>query len=112
MRIVSTWNLKAGVDADAFEDWLLTEALPAFRALPSVDELRIYRTTGMFGVQGGAAPFAYVEVLDVADPEGFGRDMAGEAAATAAARLREDVADMVVVNTEELSLAGRPDATG
>lgn len=107
MRIVATWNLRPGTDPAAFEAWLIGEAAPAIRALPSVDDLQFYRATDAFGGEA-AAPFHYVELLDVIDPEGFGRDIAGESVAAITARLREETENMAVANTEELSLARAP----
>lgn len=111
MRIVTTWNLRDGADAAAFEEWLLTEALPGIRALPSVDELQVYRTTGLLGTDG-AAPFRYVEVLDVFDTEGFGRDITSEGVAAINARLRAETEGMAAVTTEELTLAARAEPAG
>ena len=78
MRIIVLFNLKPGVDAADYESWALTRDVPVVRSLPSVDDLTVYRVTGMLGSEG-RAPFDYVEVIDVADMEGFGTDIASQA---------------------------------
>ena len=78
MRIIVLFNLKAGISAGDFEDWAKARDLPVVGALPSVDDFLIYRTTGLMGGEG-APPYGYVEIIDVADIEGFDKDVASAA---------------------------------
>ncbi|QYE35992.1 REDY-like protein HapK [Polymorphobacter sp. PAMC 29334] len=76
MRVVVLFNLKPDTDVAAYEDWARTRDIPGVRALPSIDDFQIYRTTGLLG--GSApAPYQYVEIIDIADMEGFTTDVAG-----------------------------------
>ena len=103
MRIIVLFNLKDGVAAADFDDWAKTRDLPVVRALPSVDDFQVYRTTGLYG-SAGAAPFAYVEVIDVPDMEGFDKDMATEAMQAVMKEFDGFAEPPVLMLTEALSL--------
>ena len=103
MRLIVLFNLKPGVTVDDYESWARTRDLPIVRALPSVDDFQVYRSTGLFG-GAGAAPFAYIAIIDVADMDGFDKDLAGE---TVQANMTEfaGFADApAIIMTEALSL--------
>jgi REDY-like protein HapK len=70
-------NLKEGVSPEDYERWVLDSYAPAVRELPSVRDWRDYRATGLLG-SDAATPYRYVVTLEIEDPEGLGRDMAGE----------------------------------
>jgi len=74
MRILVLFNLKAGVSADDYEHWAKTRDMPAVRSLPSIDDFRAYRVTGLLGSET-PAPYGYAEVIDVADMDGFFTDI-------------------------------------
>ena len=75
MRLLVLFNLKPGVSAADYEHWAQTRDLPTVRSLPSVDDFRAYRVTGLLGSET-PAPYAYAEVIDVADMDGFFSDIA------------------------------------
>ena len=75
MRIIVLFNLRPGVDPAEYEAWAASVDAPTVRALPSVAGFRVHALTGLLMGQG-TPPFAYVEVIDVADPGGFGTDVA------------------------------------
>lgn len=76
MRVVVLFNLKPDIDVAAYENWARTRDIPGVRALPSIDDFQIYRTTGLLG--GDAAPpYQYIEIIDIADMDGFMTDIAG-----------------------------------
>lgn len=68
-RIVVLFNLKAGADADAYEKWARETDMPAVRGLGSVDGFDVAKVRGLLG--GGSSPYAYVEIIDVADMDLF-----------------------------------------
>ena len=78
MRMIVLFNLKAGVSVDDYEVWAKARDIPIVRAMPSVDDFQVYRTTGLFG-STAAPPYAYIEVIDVADMDGFDKDIASAA---------------------------------
>ena len=103
MRVIVLFNLKPGVDAADYENWARTRDIPGVRSMPSVDDFTVLRTTGLFGSEA-APPFAYVEIIEIADMQGFGTDIATEASQTVAAEFREWADDAVFMITEELGL--------
>ncbi len=101
MRIVVLFNLKPGVDPADYEAWAASEDAPAVRALPSVAAFRVHALTGlMFGA--GTPPFRYVEVIDIADPEGFGADIATPRMQAIAARFRDFAEAPLFLTTREI----------
>ncbi len=70
-------NLKEGVNPEDYERWVLESYAPAVRGLPSVDDWRDYRATGLLGSED-APPYQYVVTLEIEDLEQLGREMAGE----------------------------------
>lgn len=70
-------NLKEGVDPEDYERWVLESYAPAVRELPSVEDWRDYRASGLLG-SGAAPPYQYVVTLEIEDLEQLGRDVAGE----------------------------------
>lgn len=76
-RIVVLFNLKSEVAQEAYEAWALSTDLPIVRALPSVDGFSVHPTTALLG-SDDAPPYQYVEIIDVADMDRFGQDIASE----------------------------------
>lgn len=75
MLIVVLFNLKPDASPEAYEEWARTSDVPNVNALGSVSSFSVLRTTGKLGSED-AAPYAYVELLNVADMDQFGADIA------------------------------------
>jgi hypothetical protein len=94
-------NLKDGVDPGDYERWILDSYAPAVRDLPSVEDWRDYRVSGLLG-SGAAPPYQYVVTLDVNDMEQIGRDMAGEEMQRLFSELH-DLADITQIMAERFA---------
>jgi hypothetical protein len=70
-------NLKEGVNPEDYERWVLASYAPAVKGLPSVEDWRDFRVSGLLG-SDAAPPYRYVVTLEVGDLEQLGEDMAGE----------------------------------
>jgi hypothetical protein len=101
MRLIALFNLKPGVDRAAYEAWARSTDLPTANALPSIERFEVFRATGVLG-SGAAPPYAYIEILDVADMERFGADCATDAMTKIAAAF-QDMADVTFLTTEKLA---------
>ncbi|GFE80440.1 hypothetical protein GCM10011487_24400 [Steroidobacter agaridevorans] len=88
MRIVVLFNLKPGTDVAAYEKWARTTDIPGVRALRSVADFQVYRTTGVLGTDA-KPPYSYIEVIDVADMNAFGADVGSEAVQKVAAQFQQ-----------------------
>ena len=99
MRIIVLFNLKPGVTAADYEQWAYASDLPTVRALPSIAGFDVYRSTGLLG--GGDPPYAYIEILDVADMDRFQADVATPEMQAIAAEFGK-IADATFVTTEAL----------
>ena len=101
MRIIALFNLKSGVTAERYEAWAKTTDMPAVRRLSSVSRFEVMRVTGLLG-GGGAPPYAYAEIIDVADMGAFGEEVAGAVMQKVAAEFQE-MADVTFLTTEPLA---------
>ncbi len=81
-------NLKDGVSPEDYERWVLESYAPAVKSLPSVEDWRDYRASGLLG-SDAAPPYRYVVTLEVNDLEQLGRDMEGEEMQRLIAELHE-----------------------
>lgn len=101
MRIVVLFNLKAGVDAAAYEKWARTSDIPGVRALRSVSDFQVYRATGLLGTDV-KPPYSYIEVIDVPDMQAFAADVSTEAVQKVAAQFQQFADNPQFVLTEAL----------
>ena len=70
-------NLKEDVAPEEYERWLAERYVPVVLGLPSVDEWRGYRVSGL-PESGGDPPYQYVVSVEIDDPEQLGRDINSE----------------------------------
>ena len=103
MRIIVLFNLKSGVAVADYEAWAKKRDLPSVRALPSVDDFQVYRTTGMLATLA-PPPYAYIEIIDVVDMDGFGKDAASDAMQAVAAEFSGFAEAPAFILTAPLSL--------
>lgn len=101
MRIFALFNLKAGVDPDAYAQWARTVDLPTVNGLGSIAGFRVFKTTGLLG-SDATPPYGYIEVIDIADMDQFGRDVASETMQAVAAAFNGMV-DVTFITTEEIA---------
>ena len=100
MRIIALFNLKAGVTPERYEAWAKDTDIPTVRALGSISGFEVMRVTGLLGAES-AAPYAYAEIIEVADMEAFGADVAGAVMQKVAAEFQA-MADVTFLTTEPL----------
>ena len=75
MRMLVLFNLKNGADPVEYEAWAIATDAPAVRGLPSIESFRVCALTGLLMGQGNL-PFACAEIVDAADTDPFGADVA------------------------------------
>jgi hypothetical protein len=103
MRVVALFNLKPGVTRERYETWAQTTDAPAVKNLASVADFQILRATGQLG-STAPAPYQYLEIIDIADMDQFGRDAAGETMVRVAQAFQQ-LADVIFLTTEPLGEA-------
>ena len=94
-------NLREGVNPEDYERWILESYAPAAKGLPSVEDWRDYRVSGLLGSED-APPYRYVVTLEVKDPEQLGRDMAREEMRRLFSELH-DLADITQIMAERFA---------
>ena len=75
--LIVLFNLRSDADANAYENWAKTTDLPVVRGLSSVGSFEVYRSVSLFG-SDDAAPYQYVEVIEIADLNKFGEEVSTE----------------------------------
>lgn len=75
MRVFVVFNLKSDVDPATYEAWAKSADIPTVRNLGSVSGFDVYRATGLLGSET-QPPYAYMEMIEVADDTAFGGDIA------------------------------------
>lgn len=73
-RIIAVFNLKPGVKVEDYESWARTVDIPTVNGLKSVSGFQVLRATGVLG-SDAAPPYAYFEIIDVADMAAFGEEV-------------------------------------
>ncbi len=101
MRIIVLFNLKPGVDPEAYEDWARSTDMPSVRALPSVTHFRVYRTAGLFGLDQ-PAPYHYAEIIDITGLDAFTADVSTAAVQKVAQKFQQFADNPQFILTEEL----------
>jgi hypothetical protein len=100
MRLIVLFNLKPGISVADYEAWARSTDLPTVNALPSVSAFRVFKTTGKLGTNE-AAPYSYVEIIDVDDMDQFWQDVSTETMEKIAAEFAA-MADVTFITTEEI----------
>lgn len=100
-RIVVLLHLKPGKGADAYEAWARATDLPTVNALTSVERFSVHAATSLLG-SDARPPYDYIEILDVADMDAFGADVATETMQRVAAEF-QDWADPVFIVTRDIA---------
>ena len=94
-------DLKEGVDPEDYERWVLESYAPAVRELPSVEDWRNYKATGLLG-SDAAPPYRYVVTLDIRDLDQLGRDVASEGMQALLSELH-DLAEITQIMAERFA---------
>ena len=101
MRIIVLFNLKEGVDPAAYEAWARRSDIPGVNGLGSVNRFTVHKATGLFG-SDAAAPYQYVEVIDIAGMDGFVADISTPEFQAVAAGFGQFTDNPTFILTEDL----------
>jgi len=102
MRIVVLFNLRPGVDPEVYESWARGTDSPKVNGLASIRGFSVLALTGML-MGDGAPPFQYAEVIDIADMEQFGRDVATPAMQVIASAFQAFADNPLFITTREVA---------
>jgi len=98
--IVVLFNLKAGVSVADYERFARDVDLPIVNKLPSVRSFAVLKSQGLLG--GGAAPYQYVEILQLNSLEQLGQDVSTEVMQKVAATFRSMADNPQFIVTDNL----------
>ncbi|MFK7828792.1 MAG: REDY-like protein HapK [Congregibacter sp.] len=101
MLIVVLFNLKSGASRDDYENWAKSTDIPTVNALGSVNSFSVVRTTGMLG-NDNAAPYQYVELLDIKSMDALGADTSSETMKSVAAQFQTFADNPQFILTESI----------
>jgi len=100
-RIVVLFNLKSNVSPGDYEAWAKATDLPMVRGLGGVSGFEVFRATGLMG-SDAPPPYAYVEVIDISDMEGFRAEVSQEAMQKVAGEFRAMADNPIFILTESI----------
>lgn len=103
MRIVVLFNLRPGVDSAAYEAWAAASDIPTVRGLQSISGFDVLAATGLLG-SDATPPYQYVEVIDVADMDRFGKDIGTDTMKAIAAEFQTFADNPIFVLTRDVGL--------
>lgn len=101
-RIIVLVSLKPGKSRADYENWARTVDLPTVNGLASIDKFEVFEAAGL--LSGGDAPYDYIEILDIADMDMFGKEVATETMRKVSGAFRE-WADPIFIKTRNLDAA-------
>jgi hypothetical protein len=101
--IVVLFNLKEGVSVAEYEAWAQGTDLPHVTALPSVQSFRVLRAAGL--LNGAAAPYQYVELIELNSIEDFRGDVKSEAMQGVAREFRAYADAPIFIVTQSITSA-------
>jgi hypothetical protein len=102
--LVVLFNLRAGVSVSEYENWARTTDLPAVNGLQSVDQFRVLRCKGLLG-QSVAAPYQYVETIEVNSLDGLFADIASPQMQAVAAQFQQFADNPIFIHCESIAAA-------
>lgn len=99
-KIVVLFNLKSGTSVADYEKFARETDLPIVNKLPSVNKFEVLKAEGLLG--GGAAPYQYIEIIDVNNMELLGADVSTDTMQRVAAEFRTMADNPLFIVTENL----------
>ena len=100
-RIIVLFNLKPEISAADYEAWAKSKDIPIVNGLTSVSDFTVWKLAGLLGSED-TPPYAYIEILDVADMETFGAETGSDVMTQIASEFHAMAADLSFIMTEKL----------
>jgi REDY-like protein HapK len=76
--LIVLFNLKEGVTASDYEKFAKEIDVPTVSALKSIDDFKVFKTSGVLGAPEVKPPYQYCEIIDVNDMERLFEDISTE----------------------------------
>jgi hypothetical protein len=99
--LIVLFRLKPGAHVAAYEAWARSTDLPIVRQLPSVTRFDVYKSHGLYG-SSAAAPYDYIEMIDISDPQRFGGDVSTPTMQKVAGEFRQFADNPLFIVTERM----------
>lgn len=99
--LIVLFNLKTGVSPEDYERFANEMDIPTVKRLHSVDNFRVFRSTGLFGAEG-PAPYQYVEMIEVNSLEGLIADVGNPEVGKVVAAFRDYAENPVFIMSDEI----------
>jgi REDY-like protein HapK len=92
--LIVLFNLRSDASRDDYERWAAEVDVPTVTGLGSVDSFSVHRVAGLLGADA-AAPYQYVEVIEVNDLDGLMQDVSSETMAAVSAQFQTFAQDPI-----------------
>ena len=100
--LIVMFNLKDGVTEEDYEAWAKSADLPTVRGHKGVDGFDLYRANNMFR-SDDAAPYRYIEVIEINDLDQFNQDVASDIQKPISAKFGEIADSPVAMLCDKIS---------
>lgn len=100
--LIVMFNLKDGVTEEDYEAWAKSADLPTVRGHEGVDGFDLYRANNMFR-SDDAAPYRYIEVIEINDLDQFNQDVASDIQKPISAKFGEIADSPVAMLCDKIS---------
>ncbi|MEQ1950130.1 hypothetical protein [Mesorhizobium sp. CN2-181] len=101
MRIIVLFNLRPETDVAKYEAWARETDIPIVNRLGSIKSFTVHKATGLLG-SDQKPPYQYIEVVDVADTDQFGKDISTATMKKVAAEFQALADNPTFVTTTEI----------
>ena len=101
-HLIVLFNLKTSKSRADYEAWATTSDLPSVNSLKSVDNCKILRSNGLMG-SAAAAPYQYIEVIEINSIEGLIVDLEGPIMQKISAQFREFADNPIFIMADALA---------
>ena len=100
-KVIVLFNIEEGVCVNAYENGAQNTDLPLVNKLPGVENFEVLRTISLFG-SDDAAPYQYIEIIDISDIEKFQIALGDETMQRVAQEFQGFADNPIFVTTESL----------
>jgi len=104
-KFIVLYNLSNEEPRADYEEWARNTDLPTIRELQPVDAFDVHRGTSLLR-SDSAAPYGYVEIIDVNSMDQFSADISPESLGRVAAEFREFADNPIFMLTTNLEAGG------
>lgn len=99
--LIVLFNLRDGVSVEAYERWAVSTDIPVVRSLASITGYDVFKTLNVRNADV-PPPYQYVELIEIADMDEFGKNVSTDQMKAVAAEMRTFADSPLFILSEKL----------